>query len=365
MSFVVELTLCCVIGFGLGLAFWFARRPKPAPAPRVQRARQTVKIARVRVDSRPLPRAVESGDDLELTIIDALPHGNEVSEVAELTDVDELRRSKVQLIYEEKAEEEEEPTSPAARILMVARGDSDRGRLRARNEDSLLVSAERSVFVVADGMGGHAGGQIASELAVRTLEAAYERRDFQGLVESELPIPRRGRELSLAIQMANHAVYEKAASTPGLAEMGTTLVVAKFSPRKQRVYIGHVGDSRCYRIRGRKIRQLTTDHNLASVGVVGATSERLVRAVGLEPSVVIDLIIDRPLPDDVYCLCSDGLSKMLTDQEIGQVVLASDELEAAVRSLIGLANERGGRDNITVVLVRVAQSVRLRASASA
>ncbi|MDF3066148.1 MAG: Protein serine/threonine phosphatase PrpC, regulation of stationary phase [Polyangiaceae bacterium] len=360
MSVLLELGLWIAVAFGLGLALWFYKKPPP---PRVSRAPSSVRIARVRVDSGRLPRISQFGEDPDMTRIQAGPQlvtGGDG--VVDLLEFEELRRSRVQLIYEEQAESDE-PTAPSARILMTARGQSDRGRTRAQNEDRLLVAPERSVFVVADGMGGHAGGQVASELAVQTVASAYERRDFQGVVESELTIPRRARDLARAVQMANHAVHERAATTPGLHEMGTTLVVAKFSPRKQRVYIGHVGDSRCYRIRGLGVRQLTTDHNLGSVGVVGPTAGRLVRALGLEASVVIDLIIDRPLPDDVYCLCSDGLSKMLSDEEIGAIVGAHHDLDAAVRSLIHLANERGGRDNVTVVLVRVVESMRQRASA--
>ncbi|RYZ05811.1 MAG: serine/threonine-protein phosphatase [Myxococcales bacterium] len=359
MSPLLEIGLWAAVAFGLGLALWFYKKPPP---PR-RSLPSSVRISRVRVDSGPLPRLSQFGDDPDVTMIQAsspLFTGGEG--VVDLTDFEELRRSRVQLIYEEQAEPDE-PTAPSARILMTARGQSDRGRTRSQNEDRLLVAPERSVFVVADGMGGHAGGQIASELAVQTVASAYERRDFQGVVESELAIPRRARDLACAVQMANHAVHERACTTPGLHEMGTTLLVAKFSPRKQRVYIGHVGDSRCYRVRGMGVRQLTTDHNLGSVGVVGPTAGRLVRALGLEPSVVIDLIIDRPLPDDVYCLCSDGLTKMLSDEEIGAIVGAHHDLDAAVRSLIQLANERGGRDNVTVVLVRVVESVRQRASA--
>jgi len=226
------------------------------------------------------------------------------------------------------------------------------------------VLPQRSVFVVADGMGGHRGGEIASELAVRALDTAYARGDFHGVVDSRRPIPRRARELSLAIQQANHAIYNTAATNPTLAEMGTTLVVAKFSPRKQRVYIGHVGDSRCYRLRCGAIRQLTTDHNLGSVGVAGPNAGQLVRALGVEASVTIDLIIDRPLANDVYCLCSDGLSKMLTDEEIRLVIEREKDLEAAVNSLIEQANARGGKDNVTVVLVRVLEAVASHLSVS-
>jgi serine/threonine protein phosphatase PrpC len=328
--------------------------PRRNDSRRPPRADQQSEPPRRRNDSRRIPRAVELGDDLEITVIKAAPSVAEIAEV-EAADVAELRPSRVQLIYEDEATVDE-PTEPAARILMAARGDSDRGRFRENNEDRLLLAAERSVFVVADGMGGHAGGEVASELAVRTVGEAYARRQFQGSVESERPIPRRGRELSQAIQMANQAIFEHAAATPALRDMGTTLVAAKFSPRKQRVYIGHVGDSRCYRIRQGRIRQLTSDHNLAAVGVSGPHAGRLARALGIAPSVTIDLIVDQPLPNDVYCLCTDGLSKMLSDEDICRVVQRERDLEAAVYSLIELANDRGGRDNITVVLVRIAES---------
>jgi serine/threonine protein phosphatase PrpC len=366
----LELALWVLLGLGLALALLLALRLRRLEKRRSSSTTQVVKVARVRMDSRPLPKLaklpnlpklVEDGDDLEITVIEQV--AADPLELLELEEADELRPSRVDLTYEDEAQPEE-PTAPKARILMSASGDTDCGRQRTRNEDRLLVRSDRSVFVVADGMGGHAGGAIASELAVRALDEAYSRRDFRGVVESSAAIPRRARELSLAIQQANHAVYSAAVSTPRLAEMGTTLVVAKFSPRKQRVYIGHVGDSRCYRLRQGSIRQLTTDHNLASVGLHGPHDDRLVRALGIQPTVTIDLIIDRPLPNDVYCLCSDGLSKMVSDAEILEMVEQEADLEGAVRALIALANERGGRDNITVVLVRVIEAVPARFSAS-
>jgi serine/threonine protein phosphatase PrpC len=357
----LELGLWMVLGGGLALAAGLAFRAGRAGTRREAAARRVVKVARVRVDSRPLPKLVEDGDDLVITVIESTPA--EVMELLDLGELDELRPSRVDLIYEDEAEVDE-PTAPVARILMSARGHTDRGRQRTRNEDRLLVSPERSMFVVADGMGGYAGGAVASELAVRALDDTYARREFRGRVDAQRAIPRRARDLALAIQQANHAVYEKASTTPGLAEMGTTLVVAKFSPRKQRVYIGHVGDSRCYRLRRGTWRQLTTDHNLASVGFNGPNDGRLVRALGIQPSVTIDLIIDRPQSSDVYCLCSDGLPKMLSDREIQQVIEREPDLENAVKRLISLANERGGRDNVTVVLVRVIESVPARLSAS-
>jgi serine/threonine protein phosphatase PrpC len=364
----LELVLWVLLGLGLVLALVLALRLRRLEKRRS--AAQVVKVAHVRMDSRPLPqlaklpklpKLVEDGDDLEITVMEQV--AVDAQELLELGEADELRPSRVDLAYEDEAQLDE-PTAPKARILMSASGDTDRGRQRTQNEDRLLVRSDRSVFVVADGMGGHAGGAIASELAVRALDEAYDRGEFRGVVDCNVAIPRRARELSLAIQQANHAVYSAAVSTPRLAEMGTTLVVARFSPRKQRVYIGHVGDSRCYRLRQGVIRQLTTDHNLASVGLHGPHDGRLVRALGIQPSVTIDLIIDRPLPNDVYCLCSDGLPKMVSDAEILTIVEQEADLEEAVRALIALANERGGRDNITVVLVRVIEAVPARFSAS-
>lgn len=360
----LELALWVVLGFGLALASWLSLRGRREEKER--RASQpvstrVVKVARARIDSRPLPKLVEDGGDLEITVIESTPA--EVLEVLELGELDQLRPSRVDLIYEDEAEIDE-PTSPVARILTSARGDTHCGRQRSKNEDRLLVLPQQAIFVVADGMGGHAGGALASELAVRALEEAYERKAFHGTVDTRRPIPRRARDLSLAIQQANHAVHSKACATPEFSEMGTTLVVAKFSPRKQRVYIGHVGDSRCYRLRRGTLRQLTTDHNLASVGFHGPNDGRLVRALGIQPSVTIDLIIDRPLPDDVYCLCSDGLPKMVSDEEICRVIQREPDLDRAVQALIALANERGGKDNITVVLVRVNEALPQRLSAS-
>jgi serine/threonine protein phosphatase PrpC len=331
-----------------------AQRREPEVQVRKKRRRSVSSAAILLSDAHRLPRFVEEGDDLDITVISTSPVRPEPDNIVELTEFEEVRRSRVDLIYEDEAEIDE-PTAPAARILMSAQGDTNCGRFRARNEDSLLMLREHSVFVVADGMGGHHGGGVASELAVKTLDDVYSRHAFQGLVESSRPIPRRARDLALAIQSANQAVYARATSTPELSEMGTTLVAARFSPRKQRVYIGHIGDSRCYRVRQGKMRQLTKDHTMASIGFSGPNAQRLVRAVGIGSSVTIDLIVDKPRPNDIYLLCSDGLPKMLGDEDMLAVLLAQSNLDRAVRSLIELANERGGKDNITVILVRVVE----------
>lgn len=380
MSLAVQLLLLSVVVMGVGVGLWsFRKAAKPAKptrkpvavevdAPpskralgeaRARKRRRVSSAASLLNDSLRLPRFVEAGDDLDITVISAGPAQPKASSsqgegIVDLTEFEEVRRSRVDLIFEDEAEIDE-PTAPMARILMSSQGHTDRGRFRARNEDSLLMLREHSVFVVADGMGGHHGGDVASDLAVKTLDHVYSQRAFQGSVESTRPIPRRARDLAQAIQLANHAVYMRANDDPTLSEMGTTLVAARFSPRKQRVYIGHIGDSRCYRVRDGAIRQLTKDHTMASIGMHGPHGQRLVRAVGIGSSVTIDLIVDKPRPNDVYLLCSDGLPKMVSDSEMLGVVRERPDLDLAVRGLIELANERGGKDNVTVILVRVVE----------
>lgn len=262
--------------------------------------------------------------------------------------------SHVVVCYEEEAEEEES-TSPLARILVSAKGESDRGRKRRSNDDSLLFVPEFSLFAVADGMGDAAGGQVASSLAVETLRQAFERDSFVGDLQSDKPIPRRGRELASSILQANWAVFDAARANPTLSPIGTTLVTARFSPNKQRLYIGHVGDSRCYRLRAGTLRQLTTDHTMGVLGLRGPRARDLMQAIGVTADLSIDLIVDKPRPDDLYLLCSDGLPKMVSDREIKRVLTDEPDLEAAVHGLIDLANDHGGTDNVTVVLVKVVE----------
>jgi serine/threonine protein phosphatase PrpC len=379
MSTVILIAGLSLIILLLSIALWRARRTNAAPreaAPREAAPRETARpkvrpkrhrsvssAALLMSDARRLPRFVDVGDDLDMTVISAGPVETGRDGSPAVSELEGARRSRVDLVYEDEAEIDE-PTAPAARILMSAQGNTDCGRFRAHNEDNLLMLRECSVFVVADGMGGHHGGEVASELAVKTLDDAYSRRKFQGLVESERPIPRRAHDLALAIQLANQAVYARASSDPKLSGMGTTLVAARFSPRKQRVYIGHIGDSRCYRIRQGSIRQLTKDHTMASIGVGGPHGQRLVRAVGIGSTVTIDLIVDKPRPNDVYLLCSDGLPKMVQDEELLDLVLQKPDLDEAVNALIELANDRGGKDNVTVILVRVVEHVERQVSAA-
>jgi len=259
---------------------------------------------------------------------------------------------RIVVAYEDEAQEEEN-TSPQARILVSACGDTDRGQRRQENDDSLLVLREHCLFAVADGMGGYAGGSVASGLAVEALKHAFEQAAFQAELRSDRPVPRRGSELASSIMRAHQAVFSAARASPEHRKMGTTLVAARFSPNKQRVYIGHVGDSRCYRLRHGSLRQLTTDQNLRKLGLAGPHADDLLQAIGVTVDLSIDLIVDIPQVGDVYLLCSDGLNKMVSDRKIQETLAQQRDLEAAVYGLIELANDAGGKDNVSVILIKV------------
>jgi len=254
------------------------------------------------------------------------------------------------IVYDEDAATDE-PTRSESLFLVSATAQTDTGLCRKRNEDSLLVLESSGLFVVADGMGGYRGGELASQLAVKTMSEAYKSKHFDG--EPHENVPTHASELARAIQMANTKILETAKAQPELEGMGTTLCAARFSGNKKRLYLGHVGDSRCYRLRGGVLTQMTADHTMADHGVKGPESAHLSRAVGIWPTVPIDIVMGVPLAEDVYLLCSDGLTKMLTDAMISEVLTAEEELKSAVERLIAAANARGGKDNVTVILVRV------------
>ncbi len=246
---------------------------------------------------------------------------------------------------------DDDPTGPVALILVTAVGRTDPGRRRKHNEDAYLVMEDQAVYAIADGMGGYAAGEVASQLATEVLGEAFRTNTFTGTPDET--IPRRGDEMIRAIQMANTAILTQARSNEAQSGMGTTIVTCRFSPNKQRVYICHVGDSRAYRFRGDEILQLTTDHTLGAVGITGPAASKLSRAVGIQDTVEVDLRVDAPKVGDYYMLCSDGLSKMVPEEMIRDIIRESPSLDVAVERLVERANERGGRDNVTVILVRV------------
>jgi protein phosphatase len=257
----------------------------------------------------------------------------------------------VQRIVHDDEAGADEPTHTELLFLVSAMAQTDKGLRRKRNEDSVLVLESESLFVVADGMGGYRGGELASQLAVTTIGDAFRRKEFEGAPHEG--IPAQASELARAMQMANAAILETSKKKPELEGMGTTVCAARFSANKKRVFIGHVGDSRCYRLRNGVLSQMTADHTMAHHGVKGPEAAHLSRAVGIWPTVPIDIVMGVPAAGDVYLLCSDGLTKMLDDTVIATVLRAEEDLKAAVERLVLFANARGGKDNVSVVLVRV------------
>lgn len=228
-----------------------------------------------------------------------------------------------------------------ANVTLYAR--TDIGLVRTNNEDSYLVDTERGLAIVADGMGGHAGGEVASKIAVDTiseqLNAANSRWPFGRVV-------REGARVVDAIRLANRRVRDAAAQDSALTGMGTTVVVLWV--RGRRAHIAHVGDSRIYRYRKGGLVQLTRDHSWPSEEA--AMRNVLTRAVGAEDNVDIDhrvLDVDR---GDVFLLCSDGLTRPVGDECIVQTLRDSKDGDQASLQLVELAKRNGAPDNVTVVL---------------
>jgi len=226
---------------------------------------------------------------------------------------------------------------------------TDTGRQRSANEDSLFVRAP--VFVVADGMGGAQAGEVASKAAADSFDR-------------ELPAGPPERVLEETIEAANRTIHEHARNDPDLAGMGTTITATIVDPEAEEVAIGHVGDSRAYRLRAGKLERLTRDHSLVEEmrrkgQLTDAQAEDhpqrsiITRALGPEPEVVVDLQTVPAQAGDVFLVCSDGLTTMLGDEQIARLLSRATSMQSAVRALVDEANRAGGRDNITVVAFRL------------
>lgn len=244
-------------------------------------------------------------------------------------------------------------------------GISDVGCKREKNEDRTLINESLSLFMVADGMGGHVGGEYASKMAVKTVEEAVQQLqdDPDATLSDQVEVKPGDFKswLQFALVVASRKIFEKAAEDTTLHGMGTTAVAMLF--RKNRVYIANVGDSRGYRIRRNKIEQMTTDHSLVGeqirAGIINpkeAKEHRLkniiTRSVGFQETVEVDVEARAVKPGDIYLLCSDGLYNLVEDDEILDIVTHHD-LEKSGERLIDIANSRGGDDNISVVMAKV------------
>jgi len=251
--------------------------------------------------------------------------------------------------------------------MIEAYGRSDVGRRRKLNEDTFLVDRELLFFAVCDGMGGHNAGEVASRMTSETLEAFI--RESQGVEFEKIPwtfgadaaLSRDGNRIRTAIKLANERVFQEAATNEECAGMGTTVVAALVA--NDVLTVGWAGDSRCYLFRDETLVQLTRDDSwvsaAASEGILSADEiERhplrniITKAVGARETIDVDVLEERLLPGDRVVLCTDGLHSMVTDAEIREHLLTSNpSLEEAVERLITAANDAGGKDNVTVLIL--------------
>jgi serine/threonine protein phosphatase PrpC len=255
---------------------------------------------------------------------------------------------------------------PSPELVLRAAGHTDVGRLRLSNEDTILVSNELGLYLVADGAGGHRSGEVASALAARSIKnyfGATIRRTHDQPEFDRFGIPTGARRLSAAILKANRDVMEIAKSQPKHQGMGTTIVAACFSPRSGLMHVGHAGDSRCYRLRGGHLELLTQDHSLlADVleqrpelddTVLDRLPRNIVtRALGIDPLLRISMRSYPVVAGDRYLLCSDGLSVPVPAQDLAATLGRKGELDAISQRLIELANDAGGPDNIASVVIQ-------------
>jgi PPM family protein phosphatase len=253
----------------------------------------------------------------------------------------------------------------------IAAGLSDVGLQREHNEDSFCISPQHRLFVVADGMGGHRAGDVASKMAIHAVSSFFDATSSEDATWPYAIDPRLSMDenrLIAGVRLANQRIFDTSVQHSEMHGMGTTVVALFYSAVKKKVFVAHVGDSRAYRLRGGEILQLTRDHSLVNdyLAVMPDMPQEqldelpknvITRALGMQEGVAVDLTSDDPEPGDVYLLCSDGLSGMLQDSKILELTEgAGDDVEDAARRLIHAANEAGGDDNVTVVLVKFVTS---------
>jgi PPM family protein phosphatase len=244
---------------------------------------------------------------------------------------------------------------------------TDPGLARENNEDSVTVDKPTRLAILADGMGGYNAGEIASGMATTFIKSELGRWLAQAGRHANAREVRRAMEI--CVDNANRSIFNAANSNPQYSGMGTTLVVGVF--QDGRLMLGHIGDSRCYRLRGATLEQITKDHSLLQeqmdAGLITpeqaatSTNKNLVtRALGVEDAVLLEVNEHRVEPGDLFLMCSDGLSDMLDDEAIAQILSSEGSLEQKSVQLIDAANANGGRDNISVLLAQANSGSRRR-----
>jgi serine/threonine protein phosphatase PrpC len=244
-------------------------------------------------------------------------------------------------------------------------GNTHVGMKRNHNEDNYLVLPDEKLFCVADGMGGHSSGEIASRIAVEEMSEFFKltSRDLEATWPFKMDKTRNYDEnrLATAIKLANVRIFERASADQKYKGMGTTIVTVHFASNL--AYVAHVGDSRVYSFRAGVLKQVTEDHSLLndylkakklSPEEIEAFPHKnvIVRALGMKDTVQVDVSRFEPQEGDIFLLCSDGLSGMVPDAQIQEVLSSSTELEQACGKLIEMANAAGGNDNVTCILTR-------------
>jgi len=244
-------------------------------------------------------------------------------------------------------------------MKLAVYGITDVGLSRDHNEDSISWDIELGLIMLADGMGGHNAGEIASELAVTAIRDALLDVLTPEMLDTKLI--KCDDALREAVIYANEEIHEQASRRLECAGMGTTVVITLF--HEDKVTYAHVGDSRIYRLRHGEFGQLTQDHSLVQEmidngylsqeeAMVSSSRNLITRALGIAPEVEVDVKSDTLDGDDIYLLCSDGLSDLLNEQDMSRILIEQrDDLNNAAQQLVDLANERGGNDNISVILV--------------
>ncbi len=245
-------------------------------------------------------------------------------------------------------------------------GETDIGRKRDHNEDSIYLPSDIRLAIVADGMGGHAAGEVASKLAVETLVDYFEKTESTQPLTWPYKVDRDLRtdtnRMIQGVMLANLEIHERAERDTSAKGMGTTIVSIFFLD--DTAIIGHVGDSRVYRFRDDKLTQVTEDHSLINdyIKMKRVTPEEaenwphknvIVRALGMKDTVSVDILTEHPQIGDIFLLCSDGLNAMLSDDQIGHLLRSEKDMDKCVDALIAAANDEGGIDNISVVIARI------------
>jgi PPM family protein phosphatase len=234
---------------------------------------------------------------------------------------------------------------------------TDPGLARENNEDSVTYDAPTLLTVLADGMGGYNAGEVASGMATAFIRSEMSR--WLSQVGKTANAREVRRALEICVDNANRSIFNAANSNPQYAGMGTTLVVGVC--HEARLMLGHIGDSRCYRLRGEEFVQITKDHSLlqeqmdaglitAEQAATSLNKNLVTRALGVEDSVLLEVNEHRVDVGDLYVMCSDGLSDMVDDAGIAQILKTTDTMEAKAQALVAAANAAGGRDNISVLL---------------